>query len=725
MNKQRTRLLLALFALALTAVAVLFVWQGRLSPQLDGASCSSETTPPANSGELNVRRVAAEPVVSKLLVSVRGTSPALAVCRVCASANDGSAIFASRIGEGRFVFEERLQAGLTVFAFAAMGVQTDELSRREVPIMHLSEFVELGVKQSPALELALRPCECLTVNVRGADNQAVTDAVIGVDFGIEIDAMRWLGVLRMAGIDSLNSWLTGMADRSPQIPLLRQGTRLRLSAQSQGRFGATQPFLVTRSETIDIVLAAGTSFVEIEVRDPRDQPVSGLSMAYRIARGKGEASLRTGPALTDSSGKVRISAAERERVLNVWVIADDWYLAEREAEFPIDGAVHQIVVRPAISIKLQIHFADEQQYSGPLGLCSEPRGSFFRNYSAPGVPEPYFGPKDSRPKPDPTGVYEINGVPGDLGLVCVAVPNRAGFASLNATIAPPDLIPNGVYSLVIPRATAKQASAKLVFRGDFKALQDAFVRVSSLKHEYDATQYALRFRQETGLIYPGEYQVVLFGTASAWHSEPITLLAGETRYVDLPIVQPASVTATIQNHTGHPLSGAVLCQHIGHWASFPAHPVDNWIAVADTHGHATLGGCPSGRVELRIEADGYEPEVIVATLLSGALTDIGAIRLQPARGEIRIKVANFELISKLNCHVDLVVAGGRGEGRRGPYELTGSEFVFRGLPVGRTYSLVLMPRVGESWASINSLRPSDGDPALTIVVDAATFKLEN
>jgi hypothetical protein len=64
-------------------------------------------------------------------------------------------------------------------------------------------------------------------------------------------------------------------------------------------------------------------------------------------------------------------------------------------------------------------------------------------------------------------------------------------------------------------------------------------------------------------------------------------------------------------------------------------------------------------VLLRLEADGYEPEVVKAVLIAGKVTDIGSFRLSPVRGAIRIAIKLFERITNLEPDIVLCVAGGK------------------------------------------------------------------
>lgn len=654
---------------------------------------------------------------------MRGSPEALAQCRVLAIAGD-STIEAERVKVDSYVFTSKLKNGSAIVAVANLGNRDLGLPGRKIPNFHVSQFETLDDHHPTSLILELRQTECFTVHTRDGDGQLVEDATVSVDFVGETDAMNWLTVFGLANVGPLASWLKGTYTDAPQVPLLRQGARLRLSAQSQGRFGASAVLDVDRSREVEIVLGQAKSFVEIEVHDPAGKPVPHLSLAYSINRKSDEISMRAGPATTDENGKVRVHIHEQDVQLEISVTSDEWYLPGVVAKFDSGTARGQLEVRPAISITLEIKFADDQPYTGPLSVYSLPHPyAFGASYEAPGVPLSYHGPRGSKPKPDPSGIYRIMGVPADRDLECTAAPQRAGFGDLQHTIPSTDLSPGANFMLVIPKATRRQASAKILFEGDWERLGRARVKVVQVAPFFGENGYDLRLTKESTLLFAGDYKVILLGAQWAWQSETFTLADGEERKVSLPCASAAGVTAVIQDQTGRPLRGAALCSDWAAWADFPASPEAGWIAVSDATGRATLNGCPSGQVELRLEADGYEPEVVSATLISGAITDIGIIALRPARGEIRIKIKNFEKIARLEPQTNLLVAGGKHGGRRGPRFLESSEVVFRGLPLGRTYSGFIGPRNGASWKALNGMKLTESEPTLTIEVDADTFDL--
>lgn len=719
MTLQRRSLLVVL---ALTALAVVVALWATPRGQ-ESRDNTPQQTPPADSDapKLPSRAVRPEPVVKGLRVRVSGSPQALAQCSVLALQDKASPLVAERLKDGVFAFAGRIPAGASLVAFAHLGHRDLSGPGRDIPNVHVSQFVKLPSEPQDDVSLELKPTECLTIHARDAQGHPVLDATASVDFSDETPAMNWLTLMELAGFRSLDGWLQGTDKDAPQVPLLRRGSRVRLSAQSKGRFGASPWLVVEQSGNIEITLGEAKSFVEIEACDPQDRPVPRLALAFAIRRISDGVHLRAGPVITDDAGRCRVHFHEEGVQLEVSLTSDQWYLPERVAIFGVESSLKRLTVRPAIAISIEIRFEDNQAYAGPLVVQSSPVGTFMSAFSAPGVPLGINGPAGAKSEQNPQGIYKIEGVPGDLDLSCHASPNRAGYGELIHTIFAAALKPNAHYVLTIPKASPKRASAKLVFTGDWEKLGKSSVQVVRLAPYFSSSCFVLRFSKETNLLYPGEYKVILFGGAWGWESETFVLEAGEERKVELPCVAAASVTATIRDESGRGLHGAALCHGLARWADFPASPQPGWLAVSDAGGKATLQGCPAGQVELRLEADGYEPETVKVVLAPETNNDIGVIVLRPARGEIRIRIKNFERIARLEPQIDLVVAGGKGGGRRGPHFLDSPEVVFSGLPLGRTYSSAIGPRVGRSWKMLNGLQPTESEPALTIEVDAETF----
>ncbi|MBP9892711.1 MAG: carboxypeptidase regulatory-like domain-containing protein [Planctomycetes bacterium] len=687
-------------------------------PQQNRANASPEKITPVVKGS-------ASTIYGRLLVEVSGSAESLRACKVSAKVSPGKWVEAEKVSEGRYVFAGRLVSGTSVVAMAPLGAITDENTKRLVPLAHVSQTVILGERAQSELKLELRPAACLTVLARQHDGTEVSAVSVGVDFANEIDAMAWLSLLELAALIPLDTWLTGSEGRRPQVPLVRSGTRLRLTAQSDTRVGASESFDVERSKLVEIVLGDSTSFADLALCDGDQRPVGMVALATTFKGGPKNEALRTGSAQADASGKVRLYGAAGETSVDVSVVSEDWRLAAGSVNVPLIGALHTLVLKATLTVKLEVRFEDDERYVGPLRVSTNPPTGFTRSFEAPGVLQDYGGVRGPKPAPDPTGEFVIRGVPEDVDLAVTAFPQRAGFGYLDAKVGRAELIPNGHYVLKIPRATKKQPSAKIVFGGDLQALSDVEVKVIPVNSSYPAFgPVALKLQKETSLLFPGEYRVELTGTDIAWQSEVLVLKEGETRVVELQAKAAAAAMVTILDADGNAIAGAVLCRHSAMWAEFPARP-SKWLAVSDTGGKATLGGFPEGQVELRLEADGFEPEVIQAVLVSGVVTDLGAFRLRPAVGEIRIKIKNFDRIAELKPTIDLLVAGGKWGGQRGRRMLKSGEYSFRNLPLGRTWASVIGPIAGSSWKSINGLRPTEAQPVIEVEVDAAEFDFDD
>lgn len=664
-------------------------------------------------------------VVERLVVNVKGSPEAVEKCRVLANVGSGQLLQAERVAANRFLFSKRLVTDDWIVALANMGTDQDASTGRDIPAAHLSEYFVLGRYPAKEITLELRPAACLTVVAKGADGAEIPDAAVGVDFTEDSEATGWVQFCELAGIAPLHRWLSGEAGKRSQVPLLRSGTRLRLTAQSGSRMGTTEPFVVKESGSVEINLHAAATSVELAFTNADGRSVGRVSFSAIFKGGPKSTALRTSAAQSDDGGLARLSGAAGETSVDVKVVSDDWRLEGGTVNVPLDGAKHTLVLKATLTVKIEVRYEDDEPYVGPLTVSADPRNGFARVYSAPGVLQDYGGVRGPKPQPDPTGVYTVCGVPADADMVVSAFPQRTGFGYLDTKVNRSELIPNGYYLLKIPRATKKQPSAKIVFAGDLAALRDAEVKVVPIDSPYPVVgPIPLATQKETYLLFPGKYRVELTGKGIAWQSDDFTLKEGETRTVELQARAAASAMATILDHEGKAITGAAMCRNSGTWVDFPAR-ANAWLAVTDAAGRATLGNLPEGKVELRLEADGFEPEIIQAVLSSGIVTDLGVFKLRPARGEIRITIKNFERIAGLNPRIDLMVAGGRGGGQRGPLTIPSSEYVFSRLPLGRTWSSAIGPAVGKSWKVLNLLRPTEAQPVVEVEVDAAEFDFDD
>ncbi len=707
-------------------VAVIYIMAAG-NPQAGDANL-----PPNNNGQpppLVDRSGQAKPavVLSSLTVRVTGSAEWLAHCRVFADCGDGALVSGASIGQGRFLFENGLAQGATVFAIARSKDQVDAQTGRAIPAAQAS--APLTITEPPRshweVELRLMETDCLTVRVEDTQHRHVENASVSVDFVNSAEAMHWLSMLRAAGIDSVSDWLVGSPGRQPQIPLLLRDSSLRISAQSGDQAGASPKLTVARSEVVTVVLATALASVRILVKNPAGETVPSLGLAYRVARASNDQTAWTGVAQTNQQGNAEISTVERNVSLCLWVVSDRWYLPGGQVRVAFDAQVHEVIVCPAITVKLDITYADGQRYSGPLSVSADQTADFSRSFSSPdrwGVAgEGPVRPGDTK-TPEHHQMYEVVGVPADRDLHVTAGASRPGYGRLDSVVQSVQLRDGATISLVIPVATRKQPSAKIVFKGDFTALYDASVLVKPLAQAYVADQVQLKARQETTLLQPGEYRLILAGSKSGWESEVITLEAGESRTINLPIQPPASARVTVLNERGEPISGAVLCRHDHRYADFPASAIPNWVAVSDSEGVAQLGGCGEGQVKLRVEAEGFESESISATLISGGNTDLGMVRLQRALGEIHVKIKNFDKLAGREAFLELLTSGGGKT--RGPFKVASEEVVLQGIPAGRVYALCISPRNGGSWASVSGVRITIGSPKVAVEFDAATFKFD-
>lgn len=112
------------------------------------------------------------------------------------------------------------------------------------------------------------------------------------------------------------------------------------------------------------------------------------------------------------------------------------------------------------------------------------------------------------------------------------------------------------------------------------------------------------------MLFPGEYRVEWTGTDITWAIRSFG--AGDARRQALG--QGRSRDGHDCHADGNAIAGAVLCRHSAMWAEFPRVLLNGWrfrTPGERPHWVAFLKGESS-----TLEADGFEPEVIQAVLVS-------------------------------------------------------------------------------------------------------------
>ena len=726
MTQSKSIEVVVLAACLLVALGVgLYVLDPWAGPAIDDRGMVANTQAgPVEPVPSPVRGATGEPVLLALFVNVSGTDESMGPCRVIAELPSGEFTEAKALNSSRFAFEGKLPQGTRIFACV---VSPRSANQRELPkalVSQCFEFKGPPPRSNWEIELRLQNTFSLTAKVVLADDQAgtpVEGARVGIEFKSQAEALGWTSFLRVIGVP-LEEWLAPGSGQKPVVPLLRAGVAARLTAEKEALYGESLDFVVKLQETVTVVLQPQKSMVAIDFKDPEGKPVAQLPVGYSLYFGKDRGRMRSGSTQTTADGRATVSFNEPEAILEVRVISDDWYLPGGKAEFQATPGTHEVIVRKAVKIVLDVTYADGARYSGFLRLQSANSGSFRREYQRPGVLDEVVdrGPRSAL-KPVTSELYEIAGVPADEELTCDIPANRTGFGQLHAGIQVNQLVNGNTIALVIPKSTRKQPSAKFVFHGDFKALADAHVHLLQLPQGNCMVSLPLKIRKESGLLYPGDYKLILSGSNSGWESDTITLKADEERVIDLPITAPASVSVTLLSNTGAPLKGALLTRATGSLADFPVMPLANWSSVTDEQGKATLGGCPAGNVALSFEAEGFQGEVMTVTLVSGTTTDLGVIKLQPAAGQIHVRIKNYESLAGRQIFIDVETPYG---GRRGPYKVTSGDFLLSGIPVGWIYSIAICPKNGRSHAIVNGLKLTAAQPLAEAEFDAATFNFD-
>lgn len=227
----------------------------------------------------------------------------------------------------------------------------------------------------------------------------------------------------------------------------------------------------------------------------------------------------------------------------------------------------------------------------------------------------------------------------------------------------------------------------------------------------------------------GEYavQVRCRGTRAAFRAERIKLCAGEFVTIVAEPKPPVAYKATAVNEQGDPVWPSVLTSDLQFWPDYvlarnsrgaAASDEQNGRATGDSEGRSELSGVASSVRELVLWAEGYDPVIIPVSGLPGQTIDLGAIRLNRARGSISIVL--------LNC-VDGVVYRCTllrpwGGPVVGPRSVAGSTATFHSLPI-RDYCVFV--DAGNGFRGVSTaVALSNDSPSRTIEIDVSACQTQ-
>lgn len=373
----------------------------------------------------------------------------------------------------------------------------------------------------------------------------------------------------------------------------------------------------------------------------------------------------------------------------------------------------KVLVHRAVSVRIGARYADGTPWCGGVSIRS---GNMSRGIA--------FGERSP---------VEIQGVPLDLELQLFFPEVRAGFARLETSVSTEDLKRGSVIEITIPENPV--ATGSLAISCEAPGADSFLFRLRSMNGPcpnsfYDLGNLAGRGLYRSSPLPAGKYELVVlcFEMESSGRKTvrrtpvvAVEVRRGEETQV-FPILEPTgALRLQIVDEDDKPISGAVVQVDDGTTPSlFRSKEIPGFKAISGLDGFVRLSCLTLSKSRLCVEAAGYEPSVIDASV-SADETDAGKIKLRKAKGRVVITLTGFK---KNAVYVGFVGVVGTLRGSYLAYlPVADNRIEIVGLPTNRRYWI----GVGlDSGGKIESVEVSlEGDQSFaTAELDVSTIDKE-
>jgi hypothetical protein len=585
------------------------------------------------------------------------------------------------------------------------------------------------------VSMPVRPVWPVRVRVTGVDDPPEGGPRLGVRFptpDMEYDWARMVEIINgvsaehyMQAPDEVNSFV---------LPMVPAQVPLQVNAVWGGYSGVTETFTLTAPREITLELARLPDKRLIRVRDGNGAPAI-VKLSVTVTLNTGRSSQRVAATGEDGLLEVPMDDAATHRA-SVRVVDDAWvsplssYLL-----FPGPEILEIQVWRTGV-LSLRVQYDDGEPYLGSVSVSaaytdlgdSIPRGWSGRLVDAD---TPIVEPKDEYERSmmgdSPSGFHEVitfTGVPLGPDLTVRLQRLRVGYPAHREVIPSAKVEAGEVLLIVIPRDTIiERTLSRIKIPEHLEFADDVYVSIIILtedgRHAPLQRAFKLSEQRVSRMARPGFRYIVRLSGSVAWQSHEFELPPGTEYEVYPQPGAPVTITARVVNEQGEPIEGATLDVNTIHGPPNPDHRPrisDVVIGKADPDGRVSLVGQPRVKTDFRVEAPGYQPQVITADP-GMAVYDLGEVVLKRAVGEIHIRLpkADYQDVF-LKADVVQSVSGTLATARA-----ESDVIVFRNLPVGRKYSVSLRSTAGGATKIFNGVEPTEENPVVEL--DATDLEL--
>lgn len=433
--------------------------------------------------------------------------------------------------------------------------------------------------------------------------------------------------------------------------------------------------------------------------------------------------------LTDSNGTFVVSESliVPKSVAILFRVIDSQFTVVRAPAFPAplpkgfcagrlsNGSNRiSVIVSSADSRIIEVYYEDGQPFAGEVRVVFVKAGRELRGYQS------------FRPNGMPW--IEVRSVPAGVALRVLCFSVRLGFevrpSFKFAEDGPQPLV------CVVKRSAKPQAGIRVEVRG-IDSAEPCQVNIRDGRASYVGGEDRVGpgIYEWVGDDLYGEYAVLVRcrGTRVAFRAERIKLCAGEFVTIVAEPKPPVTYKVTAVNEQGDPLWPSVLTSDLQFWPDFvlarnsrgtAASDEHNGRATGDSQGRSELNGVASSVRELVLWAEGYDPVIIPVSGMPGQTIDLGAIRLNKARGSISVVLLNRVDGVVYRCTL-LRPWGGPVVG---PRSVAGSTSTFYSLPI-KEYCVFI--DAGNGLRGVSAVVALSNDsPSTTIEIDVSACQTQ-
>lgn len=473
--------------------------------------------------------------------------------------------------------------------------------------------------------------------------------------------------------------------------------------------------------------------VELRFVDDAGAPVGEVKYCYwlfgRVQRSgfeqsdaRGSAVLRATEGSTCELEVTNWKGRIEEGGKKVYSIVEDYPHYSERITFSFQRTPQQIQVRvgSATTIRLRITFDDGELFEGSACLTCGRWSRWF--------------PSEARQP------IELHGVVCDRTTELTVFPTRIGYESAEYDISPEELRRGGILEYVVPKAANARGAIAVNCSG---ADYDSFVLLLRKRNTLFADIIASRGeRTGSGLLQsqrldPGSYEATLLWRRQVgardldqyehwvweywvWSVPDVEVKGGSILTLTPEFILAGSLEVEVLADDGKPLKNALV--QVGNqppvWIDNP-RAIPGTAAVSDIHGMARIQGLPPGRVDFSVEARGFEPVRLSADIAGGGVARLSPVRLLPAQGAItlnllsRVPTWKYSVSLKAGAHAGYFLRDVTVE--NGQVRITG-------LPVGRTYTVLVCPLPGGGTVKQLAVALSVENPDRTIAIDVSDLE---